>query len=46
MSMPYIVGGLRIINSIPLRLNKPEKKELEKSRKVIEPAINELKKYI
>ena len=46
LSMPHIVGGSGIISPIPLQLSNHEKEELEKSRKVIESAMKDLKKYI
>jgi L-lactate dehydrogenase len=46
MSMPCIVGGSGIINSIPLRLSDMEEDALQKSRKVIESAMDELMEYI
>ncbi len=46
MSMPHIVSGSGIINSIPLQLNKDEEELLKKSREVIASALNELREYL
>jgi L-lactate dehydrogenase len=46
ISMPYIVGGSGIINSLPLKLNNREEEELEISSEVIASALKNLEEYL